>query len=178
MSKNINISSEELRMHGCLNCFWKMSGTCPDKYKDGKFIVKDICTEYLNFLLSFAEPNDSVSALWEKFNIYQARVQALEDYQAMLRLNKELTEARTSGHYSRADLEDLEARRNSHKMWWLKLNENIVKSLGRIVDRENKVEHHEVPRLTVQQLNILINDSANKLVEYENKQLTKGETDG
>jgi hypothetical protein len=117
-------------------------------------------------LLGLVHGDDSVNVLWENYNLYVLRLQSLDDYRAFNELQSDIDKLRSEGA-NEPQLNDLEAKRNTYKLWWSKLNETVLKSLGKIVDREKKVETDSKPRMTVQQLNVLINDSADKLLKYE-----------
>jgi hypothetical protein len=143
-----------------------MNHMCPYGLSGNEFKDEGICNDFIDFLLSLVHDDDSVNVLWENYNLYILRLQSLEDYRAFNDLQSELDRLRSTGA-SHIQLDDLEAKRNTYKLWWSKLNETVLRSLGRVVDREKRQEADSKPRMTVQQLNVLINDSADKLLKYE-----------
>ena len=170
----IYVSKEELIAHGCRNCVWKLHNQCPhiDEFTPtNQFVEGGICEEFLNFILKLGEGSDSISAVWEKFNLYVLRLQALEDYKSYMEAGQELKLLETEDILDKEKLRQLEMKRDTYKVWWSRLNESVLKGLGRIVDREKKVASDVRPKLTVQQLNVLINDSAKDLAELEKKNL-------
>jgi hypothetical protein len=162
----LRLTRQDLISHGCKNCVWKMHYMCPHGLNGNDFLDGGICTEFIDFLLSLVHDDDSVNVLWENYNLYVLRLQSLDDYKAFKDMSNELDRLRNEGA-SEAQLNDLEAKRNTYKLWWSKLNDTVLRSIGRVVDREKRQEADSKPRMTVQQLNVLINDSADKLLKYE-----------
>ena len=169
----LRLTRQDLISHGCKNCIWKMSHLCPHGISGNNFKVNDdnnlpdgICAEFTNFLLSLVHDDDSVNVLWENYNLYVLRLQSLDDYKSFKDLQLEIDRLKSEGA-SESQLNDLEAKRNTYKLWWSKLNDTVLRSIGRVVDREKRQESDSKPRMTVQQLNVLINDSADKLLKYE-----------
>jgi len=160
-----NLSKSELLSHGCRNCIWKLHTMCPhgitgtDKYGEG------ICQDFMEFLISLTSDGDTVNAMWEKYNLYVLRLQALEDYKEFQELGQELKLMQDTGE----DTRDTESRYNSYKLWWTKLNDQVLRTLGRVVDREQRSNLGAKPKMTVQQMNVMINESSKKLLELENK---------
>lgn len=167
----IHLSNEEIELHGCKNCLWLIHDQCKSGYSlsSQSYHPDGICQQYLMFLFSFAEEGDSSSAMWEKFMLYQSRLQSLEDYREFKKLELEIMNfKRDHGSNLNNDyLKQLEMKKNMLRMFWSNLHDQVIKSLGKIVDREKKVNIDTVPRLTVQQLNVMISDSAEKLLNYE-----------
>lgn len=147
--KKAIITNEELKSHGCLNCIWKSNGQCINNFNDSQSLPEHICQEYLDFLLSFADDNDSSSALWEKFNIYLARLQTLEDYKDYKHLEFTISKAELDTNTSKEELRELEIKRASMKLWWLRMNDLVTKSLGRVVDRESRSKDVETIKKTI-----------------------------
>lgn len=180
----IFIPKEELVLHGCKNCVWRLHKQCPYGFeKDTEFYVPDrdsklpkselknqitgICPEFTDFIFSMAEGADSISAVWEKFNLYILRLQGLEDYKGFKKSQEKLALAQAEGSLSVDQMKELEMERNGHKIWWSRLNEQVLKGLARVVDREKRVETGAVQKLSVQQLNVLIHDSAMKKLDVK-----------
>lgn len=167
-SKIVKISEEELVSHGCKNCIWRLHSQCKYGIKDGEkhsFIDKNTengasithsgyCPEYVDFLLNFADVNDSSSALWEKFSLYISRMQSLEDYKEYLNLCEEVKELEHSFEESRdkgfgsddlkelkKQLYDLDMKKNMLRVWWERLNFAIRRGYMRVVDREHRAKN-------------------------------------
>jgi len=139
---------------------------CPHGLVEDQFQNTGICIDFVKFLLSLVNDGDSVNNLWENYNLYVLRLQSLEDYKSFMELQTEIDKLR-KGQCNPRELDDLEAKRNTYKLWWSKLNDTVLRSIGRIVDREKRLTSSEKPRMSVQQLNVLINDNAEKLLDYE-----------
>ena len=97
-SKKIFISENELILHGCTNCVWRINSQCPYNIKeDKKYSFKDdlnsihegYCPEYSSFLMSFAEGEESINAVWQKYSLYVGRMQSLEDYKEYRKMRSE-----------------------------------------------------------------------------------------
>jgi len=162
------IPEHELQIHGCKRCVWKLHGMCPH----GEDCEFGYCVEYGAFLQNFAVPGDSLSAIWEKYELYVLRLQSLDDYKAFQEVQQKLARLEDEGSVDPKFLEELEVKRNTYKLWWFKLNESVLKSLGKVVDREsrqNVVKDSGPVKMSVQQLNQIINVSASKVLEYEGK---------
>ena len=133
--------------------------------KTSQNVMKGICNELIQFVLSLAEKDDSASALWEKFHIYKARIQESEDYKDFLRLEREIKEKK--GTMSAKELEQLKMNKTAAKMWWVRLNDQVVKSLSKIADRESKTkEGGKLPGIMSAKT---INFNVNPKIEDKNK---------
>ena len=158
-NKKIFLANAELINVGCMNCVWRMHGQCPHKLGENDcYIPKDvinvdkttdvqisnpsetvpICPEMIQFIVSLAEKDDSVTALWEKFLIYKLRIQEAEDYKDYMRLENEIKVALKNKNLSPDELDKLSMDRHAAKIWWSKLNQNAIVSCQKIVDREAK----------------------------------------
>lgn len=157
---------DELISHGCRNCIWKLHMMCPHGLSGNEFRDEGYCDELVGFLFSLVKEGDSENVLWENFNLYILRLQSLEDYRSFKQLQDDITRLQNEG---KSDLGDLEAKKNSYKLWWYKLNENVLKGLGRVVDREKRVSGDSRPSMTIQQLNLIISQNSEKLLESEKR---------
>ena len=100
-NKTLFLANAELINVCCMNCVWRMHNQCPhnlgedDYYTPKETIDVDdssdvkiskpsetvpICPEMIQFIVSLAEKDDSITALWEKFLIYKLRIQESVDY--------------------------------------------------------------------------------------------------
>ena len=149
--KSIFFPNAELLNVGCKNCIWKLHNQCPYGYVDEQAHKDGICSEMINFLVSLADKNDSLTSIWEKFYIYKARLQESSDYKDFIKLNNQIKEMENdmkSAGWSEKQLEEmdrLKSDRMAAKIWWAKLNQYVVFSMQKIVDRETK--QNEIPRL-------------------------------
>jgi len=172
-NKNIFISNKELINFGCKNCIWKIHNQCPHGLSGNDFKQEGYCQEFVDFLLSFAVEGDSITAVWEKFHLYLARLQSLEDYKLLKELEKEIVileagdDPEITPEQKSKKLFLLNTKKNSAKLWWSQLNEQALKSMRYVVDRERKTEDTKMQRLSIQQLNKLIQISAKKVIEHD-----------
>ncbi len=158
-NKKLFFVNAELVNVGCMNCVWRMHGQCPHKLGDDDYYIpKDvvdvtdstdmkiekpsetvpICPEMIQFLVSLAEKDDSITAVWEKFLIYKLRIQESVDYKDYMRLEKEIKEAKKNKNLTPEELDKLRMDKHGAKIWWSKLNQQAINSAQKIVDREAK----------------------------------------
>ena len=135
---NIRISKQELRSHGCTNCIWKIHNQCPHNLKGEESHKDYICKDYLEFILSFAEEDDSVNAMWEKFSLYISRLQSLEDYKTYLSMKEEIDTLKKGKTLDYREDMQYDIKLNTLRLWWERLNDTVRKGYGRIADREEK----------------------------------------
>ncbi len=148
--RRISISTPELISHGCKHCIWKLHNQCPHKITDNNFydvIEKDdkgkdvrhyrYCMEYINFILSFAEGSESISSVWEKYAMYNVRIQALEDYDDYAKLKNRLKTMRAEDKDYK-DIAKMSVRVEEARLYWERVMETMRKGYGRIADRESK----------------------------------------
>ena len=170
--KSIFFPNAELLNVGCKNCIWKLHSQCPYGLENEEIYPKDIsttdkknlyddielgtmlegiCQEVIQFLSTLAEKNDTLTAVWEKFHIYKARLQESVDYADFINLQKEIKEREKElkkGLFTEADyelLDKLKMDRNAAKLWWARLNQHVIQSMQKVVDREAKKS--ETPKL-------------------------------
>ncbi len=134
--KRLFFPTAELMNIGCRNCVWEGYSQCPHKIKP----KEGICSELIQFLFSLSEPDDSVSAVWEKFYIYKTRLQEAADHKDFLDKQKEinLMEKRAKSQEDYDNIDKIKMEKTAAKMWWVKLNQQVVFSLQKVVDREQK----------------------------------------
>jgi len=141
------IPNSELLNHGCRNCVWRLHSQCPHNIKENEVYtffespheIKGYCPEFAKFLDSFAENEDSISAVWEKFATYVAKLQSMEDYRSYIELEKRIQKMELDSTANKDVILDLIDKKDRLKLWWAKLNEQVIRSLGKIVDREKKM---------------------------------------
>ncbi len=140
---SIRLHNTELANVGCGSCVMEANGQCPHPTHAKKQVICDDMTE---FLFSLVEKGDTASALWEKYHIYIARLEVSKDYQDYKRLQKKIKklEKELNGKSSddsellTQELDNLHMGKNAAKLWWVKLNQHVVLSLQKVVDREVK----------------------------------------
>ena len=141
----ILLHSAELSMFGCRNCVWKQYRQCPNgltkkdsvfSFIDDNVNVTGYCMAYIKFILSMGSSGDSVSSIWEKFHLYIAELQSLEDFTSLKELEREIIELEQSSNSE--DKRLLHEKHVALKLWWLRLNENVRSGRQKIVDRESK----------------------------------------
>lgn len=182
-------SDADLRSVGCGRCVLQSSGLCPHNISGSDVFVcsvKDFegvdfsfcdrsevvgfCPDLVSFVFSFWSEGDSVSAVWEKFFLYVARLQAMDDYSDFVRLRKKINRLKSEGVFGE-ELKRLELEESNLKLWWSRLNDSVIKGLGRVVDRERKSldkdkDRDLVKKLSVQEFSKLMKEKA-KLIEGE-----------
>jgi len=143
------ISNTELVTFGCRNCVWKQYYQCKHSIvKNDEFYEfydettkkkqSGYCIEYVQFILSLADEGDSVSSMWEKFHIYMAELQSMEDFTELKNLERDI---RDLGSTQDVDtLKNMENKKELLKLWWVRMNENIRVSRQKICDREQKAK--------------------------------------
>jgi len=144
----IKLTNSELKSMGCSSCLWKshkqcpfhLSGTDTFKPKDAESSegVEGMCQQYLDFILSFAEDDDSVNSLWEKFSLYVARLQSMNDYQEYINLKDEIESKKDNMNYK--EQAQYEMQLNTLRLFWERLSAEVRKGYGRITDREQKAK--------------------------------------
>ena len=158
------LSSHELMIHGCRNCVWKLHGMCKHGLSIDETLPEGICEDFTAFLSSLVPEGDSTASLLEQYNIYVLRLQSLQDYNQFCKLNNELMVLEGSNPDG-LDLDKIESKRNSYKLWWTKLNIEVLKSLSKVVDRQVKQNSNKVTKMTIQQFNTFMNEGNEKLLE-------------
>lgn len=170
-NSNLVFQLADLENVGCRNCVWHLHNQCPH---DTEFRKKEIiCEELLHFLVSLGEGNGSVSSVWEKFYVYKARLQESADYADFIRLQNSIKEKEGTA-CSDDELDKLRMQRTSAKLWWARLNEHVVKSLQKIVDREQKSSEISMPGIlsagTIN-FNITKKDAFEQISDKTNKEV-------
>ena len=104
--------------------------------------IEGICLDMISFLVSLADKNDTLISIWEKFHIYKARLQESEDFKDFKQLEerirqKEKTLARNGFNEEEVEqLNNLRMDKTAAKLWWMKLNQHVIQSMQKVVDRE------------------------------------------
>lgn len=174
-SKSLFLPIQTLQGYGCVNCVWKNYGQCPKGFTEPEDKLPDgYCTELVNFIFSLASTGDSISAVKEKFFIYTQEMQAMADGSEFQRLFKEYKKFKTERHPQltheeiKEKLASLQSSMASFKGWWFSLTESVVKGLSRIADREGRrKEIGGVQKVTIEQFNVLLRESDDKLKQLE-----------
>ena len=128
-------------------------------------VLSGICPDMINFLLSLADKNDTSSGAWEKFHIYKARLQESEDYKDYMqqiekvKIQEEYFIKNPPSEKEQESFSQLKMNKASAKIWWMRLNQHVIMSLQRVVDRESKQKTSEMPKgIYVGKLNFNINE--------------------
>ena len=164
--KGILLPNQLLSDYGCRNCVWKSFGQCPNKLEGDQSLPEGYCLELVDFLVSLAGKDGSISSIKEKFMIYVQEIQALTDFKDYNNLKREYDKLIKAGEYGEK-ARQVEMRMNACKMWWSKLNEGIIKGLGKISDRESRIKDNDITinhKINLNQIHQLINNA--KKVEY------------
>ncbi len=134
--KSIFFPHAELIQVGCRNCIWDLHSQCQYKEKP----KSDICDEMLHFLVDLADKGDNLTAIWEKYHIYKARVQEAVDYKDFQQLEVKIKglEENAKDEVDFEKLRELRSKRLAAKLWWSKLNAHVIQSMQKVVDRQVK----------------------------------------
>src|SRR3990167_7485691 len=129
--KTIFFPNAELLNVGCKNCIWKLHSQCPYGYVDEQAHENGICLDMINFLVSLADKNDSLTSIWEKFYIYKARLQESSDYKDFINLDKkikllekevEIWKGSSFPEELQEKIDRIKSDRMAAKIWWAKLH--------------------------------------------------------
>ena len=171
--RSLFFPTAEIHNVGCKNCIWKLHNQCPHGLKEDEMLDEGICTEMLNFLASLVEKDDDLTAVWERFHIYKARLQEALDYKDFIELENKIKE-QEGKCYSREDrdkLDRLKMDKTAAKIWWSKLNQHVIESMRKINDRSSKTKDSgKIP-------GIYGAKTVNFNITTDNKQI-EGKTDG
>lgn len=132
--------------------------------------------EQAELIFALGEPGDSISAKKEKYFISTQEKQAQADQLDFLQRFKEIIKFKespdpklTPKEYTQK-LFHMEQEMLSSKIWWSKLTDSVVKNLARVVDRESRSKDIQGSKvLNVQELNIILQDSAKVLLEEKER---------
>ena len=153
--KEFFFPTAEINNFGCKNCIWKLHNQCPHNVKEGKSYGEThggYCADIIQFLVSLAEKGDGLTAIWEKFHIYKARLQESLDYKDYVQLEKKVKQQEheldslNSAHSTPSDtsakdkLDRLKMDKTAAKIWWIKLNAHVIESMRKVLDREAKTK--------------------------------------
>ncbi len=171
--KKASLSKPELISHGCVSCVWKQHGMCPHNLTGDQVYDNGICPEFNNFLMDIYEQEGSKSKLWEKFHIYVLQLQEREDAKEYMQLKEDIRRLKSEGGRDKEALKELEFKENTLRLWNFKFNELILKSLGKVNDRDTKRESKVDVNVNVfnpQNFNKLINQ-AQDFIDAEYKEI-------
>lgn len=115
-------------------------------------LLKKIISKYSNIENFKAKEN-------EEFNLLLAELQSIEDYLGFRELNSKLEELKLDSTVEPAELDSVEAQMNVHKVWWAKMNKQVLDGYARIVDRDSRDKRGEsqAPRISLTQIHLLAN---------------------
>ena len=164
IGNSVELSSIELRTHGCKNCILKLYHQCPygltkDEVHDGGY-----CTALTNFFTNLVSSCDSPTKeeLWERYQLYNMKLESMDDFHDLRNLKDEIKTLRDQG----VDVKDLEFQLNTLRMWWVKMNDIVIKGFGKIVDRD------KAKKIDITHTNLSLDDLHNimrteKIVDVE-----------
>jgi hypothetical protein len=175
----ITLTPNQEKAYGCATCFFKSYIYCfhPESLKKGEL---NICDEYKEFMLSFAGNSNSISVMLENFSIWQADKVSKDDLEKSKQLEEEIKRLKAKEYKDPKTIGELDTKRAWLKLFWSKANESVRKSLASVVDRTVKTESPQRAQISIQQMNIMMHTSAERLAEMEKKKLLedKGEENG
>lgn len=167
--KEVFIPTHILKQFGCMNCVWKLYGQCPHGLTEShESLAEGFCDEVSTFYGDLASGGDSASAIKEKIFLYTQEIQSQADHREFIALNRRYRDEMAQGLLSPDEALKMRMAIEQYKLWWARLTESVVKGLSKIADREQRVnEVKESPRITVQQLNVLLQESDDHLRHIE-----------
>jgi len=187
--KKIYLSYPDLLNAGCKNCIWKLNNQCPYGFTENEFLTKEkweehhkitnrshsrvdaprsyildgVCPEFTQWLISLAGETGSSSVLWENYHLFISRLQSHEEYKEFKTLEKEIAMLEKEGEYSSDKLEALNMKKTSAKIWWSRITDSLLKSLGKAADRElGKKDMLQVDhKISLTQIHQIMNEEKN-----------------
>lgn len=109
----------------------------------------------------------------QESEIYNIRLRELQSMIAqihMLEDSAEIEIMKLQGRdFNDDELEALLGRYNMSQLVWAKLNDDVIKALARINDREKRTDPNARQQLTIQQYTIIMRDAEKLLLEHEGK---------
>lgn len=149
----IMLSTPELQSVGCINCVFRLNGQCFHGLALGESLAEGYCTELLDWLFSLG---NTPSKIWENYHLFVSRLQSMEDYKNYKELELEISSIVNSHD---PHLEKLEMKKTACKVWWSRLNEQVLKTLGKINDRESRTDNVDkmVGTISLNQIHKLAN---------------------
>lgn len=134
----LGMSYYELICHGCQTCVLKEFDVCPHKMSGTDIFGVGICNDYVDFFLRLSPKAVTSQQLWECVDIELMYMQSMEDFKKFRALHTEIEKLKSSGKYDKDTMEELEAKRNTYKMWWSKLAETVTRGRSKVADRVSK----------------------------------------
>ena len=177
LSKELNISKEELLISGCKYCVWKMHGMCSygTDHPDG------ICKEFSDFLVRLNDGDRNPNKLWENYHLFIMRLQSMQDYKDFLELDAKVKEMENGLVLDPKEVKRLEFQRDNLRTWWMRLNDTIMKGLGKSLDRSSREDNVD-KTLNVMKLSDInriisgnISDDSDNVVPAEYKDIIEDE---
>lgn len=165
--KGIFISKPSLLSIGCRNCVHKLNNQCFKGLVGDESVPEGYCDDLVNWLLSLAGDSNSDAILWERYNTFVAQLQANEDYAEYKKLDGEIKSLilQREDHNGLESLEKLEMKRLTAKIWWHRINETLLKALGKANDRESRNENTDkiVAGISLTQIHSIANETRRQL---------------
>ena len=170
-SGEVFLSRPDLLSVGCRNCVFLLHGQCFHGLGLGESFVDPVsddlpgfCPELVDWLFGLAGSSGSSAVLWENYHLFVNRLQSAEDYGEFKRLDSEIRLLEAQGKKGGDGLELLQMKRTAARLWWDRISDGLLKSLGRVVDRESrekvaKEDVHVVHKISLEQIHRIVDDS-------------------
>jgi hypothetical protein len=139
--RHIQVSRPELLSVGCKSCIHKLNGMCFYGLTGTQFKDEGYCDKFVGWLLGLAGGSGSATVMWERYYEFVARLQHDLDYADFRRLDDEIKMLEAEGTMTRDNKEMLEQKKLQARIWWSRLNDQVMKYLGRINDRDARGEN-------------------------------------
>lgn len=158
------IPNSFIKAYGCKNCLNKEENSVHDAIPGG------LCKDFPEYVFEVTDGAESLSETKERYHIHIQELQTLADYHKFHALIKRKEELLTDPDTSRKEIDRINMAITGYKMWFFRGNELVIKAHGRIGDRERKSKDVQATKvLNVQELNLILQDSAKVLLEEKNK---------
>lgn len=139
--KEIFLSRSELLGIGCRNCVHKLNHQCWRGLTKDEFLPEGYCDELVEWLLSLAQGATTASQVWEQYHLWVGRMQTHEEYGEFKRIEGEIKELEAMGELSKEQKERLEMKKTAAKIWWTRINDQVLKYLGKVNDRDSRKDN-------------------------------------
>ena len=126
-----------------------------------------MCKEYYAFILGFDDGSSNVNAILERLNLYVAEMQCMDDYQQFLKECRSLDVMKKKDN-TPDTIERQQWKVNSHRMWWERLNKQVLDSYSKMLARQQpkKLEVNTNKNISLGELHSLV-ANAKKVVDAE-----------
>lgn len=139
--KEIFIDRSELLGIGCRNCVHKLNHQCFHGLIGDEFRDEGYCPELVDWLFRITSGATTRSQVWELYHLWVGNMQTHEEYGTFRRIEEEITLLESQGGLSKEDRERLEMKKTAAKIWWSRINDQVMKYLSKVNDRDSRKDN-------------------------------------